>query len=229
MTTCGLLFRSWIISHTLLHRQSSWRTVTKETRRLSAAENIIGDLSIVSVSWFRSIRARRRGNWTFFRHGRCVPSSYRNYARLHLYAYIFRSKTDFCRARIFNAAYSYRTCEIALLFPKATIFLKKEESTIIYSFQKEDCELFEHTVFRKKNKKILMISFPKINTYYRDLNRSMLSLRNVLRDFPPFQRLVYGKGLHISIKYKALAHSKHDALLKQKRSFRDCSSLYLKW
>lgn len=38
--------RSWIISHILLHRRSSWRTVTKETRRLSAVKNIIGDLSI---------------------------------------------------------------------------------------------------------------------------------------------------------------------------------------
>jgi len=113
MTTCGLLSRSWIILRTLLHRRS-WRTVTKETRRLSAVKNIIGDLSIASerilITFYPRPTARKLNIFPT-RLLRIVSSRW-NYARLHLYAFIFRFKTDSCtniQCRIFVSDFTLLT------------------------------------------------------------------------------------------------------------------------
>lgn len=87
-----LASRSWIISHTLPHRRSSPAHGYKRKPATFSCKEYYW--RSVDRGWaypdYVSARARRRGNWTFFRHGRCVPSLRWNYTPLHLYAHISR-------------------------------------------------------------------------------------------------------------------------------------------
>lgn len=71
MTTRSF-FRRWKSTFSF----SVWHTITKETRRLLArlSQRILLAIcrSWVNVSWLHFARARRWGNWTFFRHVRFV-------------------------------------------------------------------------------------------------------------------------------------------------------------